>query len=44
MTVKEGDEATLIHAQEHSALAFGPGTYELRRQREYAGEWRRVAD
>ena len=44
LTVPEGGEAFLIHTEEHSALGIGPGTYEVRRQREYAGEWRRVAD
>lgn len=44
LTVPEGGEAFLIHTEEHSALGIGPGTYEIRRQREYQGEWRRVAD
>ena len=44
LTVPEGGEAFLIHTEEHSALGIGAGTYEVRRQREYAGEWRRVAD
>ena len=44
LTVPEGGEAFLIHTEEHSALGIGPGTYEVRRQREYAGEWQRVAD
>lgn len=44
LTVAEGQEAFLIHTEEHSALGIGPGTYEIRRQREFAGEWRRVAD
>lgn len=44
LTVPEGGEAWLIHTQEHSAVGIGPGTYEVRRQREFAGEWRRVAD
>lgn len=33
-----------VHAEGHGANAFGPGTYELRGQREWAGQWRRVAD
>lgn len=44
LTVPDGGEAFLIHTEEHNALGIGPGTYEIRRQREYAGEWRRVAD
>lgn len=44
LTVEAGAEAFLIHTEEHSALGIGEGTYEIRRQREYAGEWRQVAD
>ncbi len=44
LTVPDGGEAYLIHSEEHGAMGIGPGTYELRRQREFAGEWRRVAD
>lgn len=44
LTVPHGGEAFLIHTEEHSALGIGEGTYEIRRQREFAGEWRRVAD
>jgi hypothetical protein len=44
LTVPSGASATLIHTQEHSVLAVGPGCYEIRGQREMAGEWRRVAD
>lgn len=44
LTVPDGAAAYLVHSEEHGANAFGPGTYELRRQREYAGEWRQVAD
>jgi hypothetical protein len=44
LTVPEGGEAFLIHTEEHNALGIGAGTYEIRRQREYAGEWRQVAD
>lgn len=44
VTVPAGGEAFLIHTEEHNALGIGPGTYEIRRQREFAGEWRRVAD
>lgn len=44
LTVPEAGEAFLIHTEEHSALGIGPGTYEIRRQREFAGDWRRVAD
>lgn len=44
LTVPTGSEATLIHTEEHNVLGIGAGTYEIRRQREYAGEWTRVAD
>lgn len=44
LTVKPGAEATLIHTEEHNVLGIGAGTYEIRRQREFAGEWQRVAD
>lgn len=44
LTVPAGGEAFLIHTEEHNALGIGEGTYEIRRQREFAGEWRRVAD
>ncbi len=44
LTVPHGGEAFLIHTEEHSALGIGEGTYEIRRQREFAGEWRQVAD
>lgn len=44
LTVPDGSTATLIHTQEHNVLAVGVGCYELRRSREFAGEWRRIAD
>lgn len=44
LTVSKGSEAVLLHTEEHNVLGIGPGTYEIRRQREYSGEWRRVAD
>lgn len=44
LTVPEGSSATLVHTQEHSVLGVGAGTYEIRRQREFAGVWRRLAD
>ncbi len=44
LTVPAGGEAFLVHTEEHSAIGIGEGTYEIRRQREFAGEWRRVAD
>lgn len=44
LTVPEGCSAALIHTQEHNVKGIGPGAYELRRQREFAGEWRRLAD
>lgn len=43
MTVPEGKEAVLAH-QEHGYLRFGPGTWEITRQREQADEIRRVLD
>lgn len=43
LTVPAGSTALLSH-QEHGNLEILPGTYELRRQREFAGEWRMVAD
>lgn len=44
LTVPPGSTAYLVHAEEHGANAFGPGSYEIRRQREFAGEWRTVTD
>lgn len=44
LTVPDGGEAYLIHSGEHGAAGIGAGSFELRRQREFAGEWRRVAD
>jgi hypothetical protein len=44
LTVPDGASAYLVHSEEHGANGIGAGTYELRRQREFAGEWRRVAD
>ena len=43
LSVPEGSEAVLAHP-EHGFLAIAPGTYEIGRQREWAGEWRMVAD
>lgn len=44
LTVPTDAEAFLTHTEEHAVLGIGPGCYEVRRQREFAGEWRRVAD
>lgn len=44
LTVPDGATAYLVHTEEHGANAFGPGTYEIRRQREQADEIRMVAD
>ena len=44
LTVPDGASAYLVHTEEHGANGIAPGTYELRRQREFAGEWQRVAD
>lgn len=43
LTVPGGSTAVLIH-QEHGALEIESGTYEIRRQREFAGEWSYVHD
>jgi hypothetical protein len=43
LTVPTGCEALVSH-QEHGALLIQPGTYRLGGQREWAGEWVRVAD
>lgn len=43
LTVPQDSTALLSH-QEHGGLEILPGTYEIRRQREFAGEWRMVAD
>jgi len=39
LTVPPGGEAYLMHSEEHGALGIGPGTYQIRRQMEYAGYW-----
>lgn len=44
LTVPAGATSYLVHSEEHGANGIGSGTYELRRQREFAGEWRQVAD
>jgi hypothetical protein len=44
LTVPDGATAYLVHTEEHGANAFGPGTYEIRRQREMAEEIRLVQD
>lgn len=44
LTVPAAGEAFLIHTEEHSAIGIGEGVYEIRRQREYRGEWARVTD
>lgn len=43
LTVPDGREAVLAHP-EHGFLSIAPGTWEIGRQREWAGEWRLVAD
>jgi hypothetical protein len=43
LTVPDGSTALLSH-QEHGNIEFLPGSYEVRRQREFAGEWRLVYD
>lgn len=44
LTVPEGATAYLVHTEEHGANGIGPGTYQIRRQREQADEIRIVAD
>lgn len=44
LSVPEGSSAMLAHSEEHGANGIGAGTYEIRRQREFQGEWMRVAD
>lgn len=44
LTVLAGATAFMVHTEEHGANAFGPGTYEVRRQREQADVIRMVAD
>lgn len=43
LTVPDGSQVVLAHP-EHGFLAIAPGTYRIGRQREWAGEWRMVAD
>ncbi len=43
LTIPQGSTALLSH-QEHGNIEILSGTYEIRRQREFAGEWRMVAD
>lgn len=43
LTVPDGTDVIMSHP-EHGALLFAPGTYQIGSQREYAGEWRAVAD
>lgn len=43
LTVPADGETFLLHP-EHGGMQIAPGTYKVGRQREYAGEWRAVAD
>lgn len=43
LSVPEGATVILDH-MEHGDLLIAPGTYAIGSQREYAGEWHRVAD
>lgn len=43
LTVPVGADVLISH-QEHGALLIAPGTYDVGSQREFAGEWRAVAD
>ena len=44
LTVPADTTAVLISHQEHGALLISEGTWEIGGQREFAGEWRAVAD
>lgn len=43
LTVPAGETVFMSHP-EHGGMEIAPGTYQIGTQREYAGEWRRVAD
>jgi hypothetical protein len=43
LTVPADAEVFMAHP-EHGYMGFGAGTYQIGRQREFAGEWRMVAD
>lgn len=43
LTVPAGAEQYLAH-DEHGYTGIAPGTYTVNTQREYAGQWRQVAD
>lgn len=43
LTVPADSTALLMH-QEHGGFEIMPGTYQVNRQREFAGEWAFVAD
>lgn len=43
LTVPVGATVLITH-QEHGALLFSAGTFQIGSQREFAGEWRAVAD
>ena len=38
------DSTALLSHQEHANIEILPGTYEIRRQREFSGEWAYVRD
>jgi hypothetical protein len=44
LTVPDGSSAAMVHTQEHSVVGVAAGCFEVRRQREFAGEWARVLD
>lgn len=44
VTVPAGAEVFLLHAGPHGGFKLAAGTYRLGGQREWAAEWRRVAD
>jgi hypothetical protein len=41
---EEAELPVLLHHDEHGDFQIAPGTYRVGRQREFAGEWRAVAD
>lgn len=43
LTVPQDGEVLMTHP-EHGAFLIAPGTYRIGTQREFAGEWRAVAD
>lgn len=44
LTIPDDSSATVIHTCEHNVIGVGPGSYEVKRQREFRDEWVRVSD